>query len=126
MYPQLRKHSDDLQRTEGVSVKPALSIGAIHPSIGRHRYRLMLDRGHAAAIMLTDTAANTMPMTCQRVTRSRNTMIARITVVAGYSEIKMLASDSIHFWIASSMVMLAQVSSSAAATASRSGVLGGS
>src|SRR3984885_6551550 len=38
----------------------------------------------------------------------------------------MLASDSNHFCIANSMVTLAQVSSSAAATASRSGVLEGS
>jgi len=30
--------------------------------------------------MLTDTAANAMPMACQRVSRSRNTMIARMTV----------------------------------------------
>src|SRR5581483_795798 len=38
----------------------------------------------------------------------------------------MLASDNSHLWIASSMVMLAQVSSTAAVTASRSGVLDGS
>src|ERR1700677_4600208 len=86
----------------------------------------MLDGRQVAAIMDTDTAANTMPSACQRVTRSRSTMIAKMTVVAGYSEIKMLANDSIHFCIASSMVTLAQVSRSAAATASRSGVLDGS
>src|SRR6202035_2369309 len=38
----------------------------------------------------------------------------------------MLASDSIHFWIASSMLTFAHVSSSAAAAASRNGVLDGS
>src|SRR5271168_1134114 len=38
----------------------------------------------------------------------------------------MLASDSIHLWIASSMLTFAQVSSSAAAAASRNGVLDGS
>src|ERR1700730_11359299 len=38
----------------------------------------------------------------------------------------MLANDSIHFWIASSMLTFAQVSSSAAAAASRNGVLDGS
>src|SRR6202044_1310571 len=38
----------------------------------------------------------------------------------------MLASDSIHLWIASSMLTFAQVSSSAAPPASRNGVLDGS
>src|ERR1700744_3307118 len=38
----------------------------------------------------------------------------------------MLASDSIHLWIASSMLTFAHVSSSAAAAASRHGVLEGS
>src|SRR5947209_20423375 len=86
----------------------------------------MLDRGQLAAIMLTDIAASTMPIACHRVSRSRSTMIAKTTVVAGYSEIRMLASDSIHFWIASSMLTLAQVSSSAARTARRNGVVDGS
>jgi hypothetical protein len=43
------------------------------------------DAGQVAAIMLTDTAARIMPSACQRVTRSRSTMIARMTVVAGYN-----------------------------------------
>lgn len=37
--------------------------------------------------------AITMPIPCQRVTRSRNTTIANTTVPAGYSEIKMLAKE---------------------------------
>ena len=45
-------------------------------------------------------------------------MIASTTVAAGYREIKMLANDSSHFCMASNMVTFAEVSSSAAATAS--------
>ena len=45
-----------------------------------------------------------MPTPCQRLTRSRSTTIASTTVAAGYSEIKMLASDSSQVCSASSMV----------------------
>ena len=46
--------------------------------------------------MATDPIAITMPIPCQRETRSRNITIASTTVAAGYSEIKMLANDSNH------------------------------
>src|ERR1700760_660583 len=85
----------------------------------------MLDRCQKAAIMLTDTPASSIPAACQRVRRSRNTMIANTTVGAGYSETRMLPSDNIHFWIASRMLTFAHVSSSAASAASRNGVLDG-
>src|SRR5580693_97156 len=61
------------------------------------RQQSQRDADQMAAIMLTDTAAKTIPRACQRVTRSRSTMMARMTVVAGYSEIKTLANDSSHF-----------------------------
>src|SRR5580698_7052035 len=81
----------------------------------------MLDRDHAAAIMLTDTAANTMPSACQRVTRSRSTTIAKTTVAAGYSEIKTPVRESNDACSASSMATLAPASSTGRVSASLSG-----